>query len=353
MTTKPGASSSPSSDEYDSLEWSDDVLGDGFESVTLTLAPDGDDSGKRADSGTNRAVLVRALPDAPTGKPALLWVHGMSDYFFQAHVARHYVSKGYPFYALDLRRCGRAHRSGEPYHYTTDLSHYFPELSRSLDIISSRHGTLIPLAHSTGGLIVPLWADDLRSKAPEAHSKISGIILNSPWLDMQFPRPAVAVTRPVVGFLGKRFPRLPIPVGGLSAYGESISSTEHGEWDFNTEWKPVEGHGKYVGWLRAVFEGQKPVHAGEVDTGVPMLTLVSSHSYLSKPYSPAADTADTVLDVDQIRRWAPTLSSDSEVEVIDGARHDVFLSERHAREAAFAAVDAWLEEQTEGQVERH
>ena len=32
----------------------------------------------------------------------------------------------------------------------------------------------------------------------------------------------------------------------------------------------------------------------------------------------------------------------TEVEVIDGARHDVFLSERHAREAAVAAADAWL-----------
>ena len=80
---------------------------------------------------------------------------------------------------------------------------------------------------------------------------------------------------------------------------------------------------------------------------MPTLTLCSPHSYLGKPYSPAADTADTVLDVAQIQKWAPTLSDTSETQVIEGARHDVFLSERHAREAAFAATDAWLDALTD------
>ena len=118
---------------------------------------------------------------------------------------------------------------------------------------------------------------------------------------------------------------------------------EHGEWDFNTAWKPIDGHRKYLGWIRAVIKGQEQIHAGNVDTGVPTLTLRSSHSYLGEDYSPAADTADTVLDVDQIQRWAPTLAKDAEVEVVDGARHDVFLSERFAREAAFKLVFAWLD----------
>ena len=94
-----------------------------------------------------------------------------------------------------------------------------------------------------------------------------------------------------------------------------------------------------------MIKGQEQIHAGDVDTGVPTLTLCSSHSYLGEDYSPAADTADTVLDVDQIQRWAPTLSDETEVQVIDGARHDVFLSERHAREAAFKAVFGWLDGQ--------
>lgn len=321
--------------KFDQLEWAEDILGDGYESTTLNVGKD------PGDTGEEEAVLVRALPDAPTGKPALLWVHGMSDYFFQEHVAEHYVAQGYPFYALDLRGCGRAHPGRGPWHYITDLRFYFPELTLAAELITSRHGEIIPFAHSTGGLIVPLWADDVRRNDPSAHKTIRGIILNSPWLDMQFSRPAVAIMRPVVNALGKRLPSIPLPAAGVGTYGQSISATAHGEWTFNTTFKPVEGHRKYLGWLRAIFQGQKLIHDG-IDTGVPTLTLCSSHSYLNKPYSPAADTADTVLDVAQIQKWAPTLSDDTEVEVIDGARHDVFLSERHAREAAVAAADAWL-----------
>lgn len=325
--------------EFSDLTWQPDRLGSGYECTTFDLPPAPDSGG---DGGRSRAVLVRALPDEPTGKPALIWVHGMSDYFFQTHVAEHFTSRGYPFYAIDLRGCGRSGAQDGRFHYITDLTHYFPELTRALDVVADRHGSVVPIAHSTGGLIVPLWADELRRTDPARHGALAGIVLNSPWLDMQFPRPLVAVVRPLVNVLGKRFPTLKLPNIGEGTYGQSISAEAHGEWHFDTDLKPLGGHPKYLGWARAVFQGHKEIHNG-IDTGVPTLTLMSSHSYLSKPYSPAADTADTVLDVEQIRRWAPTLSSSTTVEAIDGARHDVFLSERHAREAAFSAADAWLD----------
>ncbi|AWB84236.1 alpha/beta hydrolase [Corynebacterium liangguodongii] len=318
------------------LSWSEDMLGPGFESADLPLAPapDGDDQ--------DRAVIVRATSEPSPGKPAIVWIHGMTDYFFHSHVAQHYTAQGYPFYAVDMHGCGRAHVDGGRWHYTTDMAHYFTELTRAARLIAAEHGQIIPMAHSTGGLIVPLWAHHLRSKDPASHSALRAIILNSPWLDMQFPRLAVAALRPLVTFLGNRFPTLMLPNKGEGTYGESISASAHGEWEFDTTFKPVGGHPKYLGWLRAVFQAQKDIHEG-IMTGVPTLTLCSAHSYLGKPYSPAADTADTVLDVAQIRRWAPTLSHRSTVEVIEGARHDVFLSERHAREAALSATDAWLD----------
>lgn len=321
------------------LNWQPDVLGSGFEQAVLP-------QGKDPDSGTRvEAVLVRDVraSESSTRKPAVLWVHGMSDYFFHTHVADEFTANGYPFYALDLRRCGRALRKGERPHFTLSMRRYFPELTQALDILAREHGSVVVLAHSTGGLIVPLWADHLRREEPEEHAKLAGIILNSPWLDLQFPSWQVAVLKPVLNTLGAVFPSLPLPHGGEGTYGRSIHKDEHGEWDFNTSWKPIDGHRKYLGWIRAVIKGQEQIHAGNVDTGVPTLTLRSSHSYLGENYSPAADTADTVLDVDQIQRWAPTLAKDAEVEVVDGARHDVFLSERFAREAAFKSVFAWLD----------
>lgn len=324
------------------LDWQPDPLGDGFEQAALPQGKD-PDSRTRVD-----AVLVRdvrASQSTKPQKPAVLWVHGMSDYFFQAHVADEFTRHGYPFYALDLRRCGRALKKGQRAHFTLSMSRYFPELTQALEILAAEHGSVVVLAHSTGGLIVPLWADHLRREQPAEHAKLAGVVLNSPWLDMQFPKWQVAVLKPLLNFFGTIFPSLPLLQRGEGTYGKSIHRDFHGEWEFNTEWKPIDGHRKYLGWIRAVLQGQEQIHAGNVDTGVPTLTLCSSHSYLGEEYSPAADTADTVLDVDQIQRWAPTLSDETEVQVIDGARHDVFLSERHAREAAFKAVFKWLDGQ--------
>mgnify|MGYP002711935323 FL=1 len=321
------------------LNWQPDVLGSGFEQVALPQGKD-PDSGTRVD-----AVLVRDVRASQSAmrKPAVLWVHGMSDYFFQTHVADEFASQGYPFYALDLRRCGRALKNGERPHFTLSMTRYFSELTQALRILARQHGSVIVLAHSTGGLIVPLWADHLRREHPEDHSKLHAVILNSPWLDMQFPAWQVALLKPVLNAFGAIFPSLPLLQRGEGTYGKSIHKDFHGEWDFNTTWKPINGHRKYLGWIRAVLQGQEQIHAGNVYTGVPTLTLCSSHSYLGEEYSPAADTADTVLDVDQIQRWAPTLSAHAQVQAIDGARHDVFLSERHAREAAFKAVFTWLD----------
>ncbi|WP_284522843.1 hypothetical protein [Corynebacterium aquatimens] len=50
-----------------------------------------------------------------------------------------------------------------------------------------------------------------------------------------------------------------------------------------------------------------------------------------------------MLDVEQIRNWAPEVAEDVEVKTIEGARHDVFLSEAFAREVAFKATSEWLD----------
>ncbi|MHA2789229.1 alpha/beta hydrolase [Corynebacterium sp. S7] len=318
------------------LSWQPDELGSEYERADLDFGPDPEGEGKAI------ATLVRRLPDDPTGKPALLWVHGMTDYFFQTHVAEYFTALGYPFYALDLRKCGRARQEGQRWHFTNDLTHYFPELSRATEIITSVHPSVIPICHSTGGLIVPLWADHLRRKNPQLHRKLGGIILDSPWLDMQYPQWFVSVITPIVKVVGKRRPNIKVPGGNLGSYGQSIHKSKYGEWDFDLVKKPVGGHPKYMGWLRTVMGNQKRIHRGEIDTGVPVLTLCSSHSYLSKPYSPASNTADTVLDVDQIQRWSPRLSDDVHVRKIEGARHDVFLSLPDARKKAFSVTAEWL-----------
>jgi len=96
-----------------------------------------------------------------------------------------------------------------------------------------------------------------------------------------------------------------------------------------------------MGWLNAVRRGHARLHRG-LDVGVPSLVLRSATSDLSGRHTDLSDNADTVLDVTQIARWAGCLGAETTVVPIEGARHDVFLSQAAARMRAYEAVDAWL-----------
>ena len=122
------------------------------------------------------------------------------------------------------------------------------------------------------------------------------------------------------------------------AYGTSLHVSAHGEWDFNTAFKPLEGFPVTYGWLTAVRRGHAQLHRG-LDIGVPSLVLRSTRTRFARTYSPEVDDADAVLDVKQIARWSGCLGDAVTVVPIEGARHDVFISKDEPRKAAYAAVD--------------
>ena len=83
------------------LQWSADILGDGYESRTIELLDDAE--------GPCVATLVRATPPA-SARMTVLYLHGRNDYFFQTEMAQHLVNAGAAFYALDMRKYGRSLR---------------------------------------------------------------------------------------------------------------------------------------------------------------------------------------------------------------------------------------------------
>lgn len=324
-------------------KWREDLLGEGYTRHTIDLGRDPEGEGQVF------ATVVRYLPEGTdlqewSNRPAILWVHGMTDYFFHTHVAEYFHDLGYAFYAVDLRKCGRSRQEDQRWHYSDNLQHYFPDLNRTLDVLSETHAQTFPIGHSTGGLILVLWADHIRRSDRTRHARLGGLILNSPWLDMMYPRAFLKVALPALMVLGRRFGSVPLPGGNLGSYGVSIHKDHHGEWDFDIDLKPVRGFPKFLAWARAVVIGHRQIHEGGVDVGVPVLTLCSARSWLNHPYSAASDTADAVLDVRQIRKWAPKLGARVKVVSIEGARHDIFLSLRHAREQAFKVTAEWLAE---------
>jgi alpha-beta hydrolase superfamily lysophospholipase len=302
-----------------------DVLGSPYTAETIELPDD--------DEGAVVATLVRRPSGRRTSR-AVLHVHGFADYFFQTGYAEWWNERGYDFYALDLRKYGRSLLPHQTPNFTTDLHDYYPELDEAWARVTAHHTHVLLSGHSTGGLTVPLWADDRRAGA-------EGIALNAPWFDLQGSTLVRAGLTPVVAQVAKRAPKRIIPRTVTGFYARSLHRDHEGEWEFDLAWKPIESWPAYAGWLAAVRRGHAELHAG-LDLPFPALVLSSAASANPVVMGEDVHTRDIVLDVEQIRRWTPALGRHVTYVGIPHARHDVFLSRPAARARAFDELGRWL-----------
>jgi alpha-beta hydrolase superfamily lysophospholipase len=317
------------------LDWQPDII-EGYRQHVFDLGPDPDGEGDAA------AVLVRREPlDGESARSAVLYVHGFADYFFQTELADFFAERGMAFYALDLRKSGRARRPGQTAHYVSDLELYDKELELALAAVTQEHPDkpVLLVAHSTGGLILPLWLDRRRASRGGV-TPISGMVLNSPWFDLQGTPSRRGIMTQALRVLAKArpFAQLKLPP---SPYGDTVHTSGTGEWEFDVELKPLLGFPVTVGWLNAVRRAHARLHRG-LHVGVPSLILRSDRTLYSSTYSELSERADLVLDVTQIARWAGCLGDETTIVPVEGARHDVFLSLPEVRKRAYDVVDGWL-----------
>ncbi|HEX3784912.1 MAG TPA: alpha/beta hydrolase [Pseudonocardiaceae bacterium] len=310
----------------------DAALGGAFQARTLPLGAD--------PFGEVVATLVRLPATVTPVRGALLLVHGFADYFFHAELATALAGLGFDVYAIDLRRYGRSLRPGQLPNFVTDMHVHFEELDDAVELIRAESAgrRLVVFGHSTGGLITALWAHARRTEGI-----IDGLVLNSPWLDLAEPWPTRVLGSPVIELVGRLKPTYVIRPALGTAYGEGLHRDYHGEWDYRFEWKPLEAVAVRAGWLAAVRRGHREVHRG-LAISAPVLVMHSSRSLLHQTvWTEASMRADTVLDVDQIHRWAAKLAPEPDVVVIPDGMHDLFLSAKPVRAKALAEVTAWLD----------
>ena len=312
----------------------EDILGAPYTAETIPLADD--------DEGEVVATLVKR-PAARTTSRAVLHVHGFSDYFFQTGLAEWWTTRGYDFYALDLRKYGRSLLEHQTPNFVTDLATYHEELDKAWQLITERdgHSDVVVIAHSTGGLTAPLWA---HARRPE---KLAAMILNSPWFDMQGSSLMRVVGTPVINRLGARLPKFHIKRHVSGVYARSLHRDHAGEWDFDLDLKPLSSFPVYAGWLRAIRAGHALLHEG-LDVPAPVLVLSSDQTRWTALLSEAAHSADLVLDVKQIRQWASSVGPHVTYIAIPGARHDVILSRPEVRERAYREIDTWMSAYVDG-----
>lgn len=305
-----------------------DVLGEPWVAETIDLGHDGD--------GPVVATLVSRRAAEPTGR-AVLHVHGFADYFFQVEYAEWWLARGYDFYALDLRAYGRSLLPHQVPNHVLDLAEYDPELDAAWERVATRdgHDHVVASAHSTGGLTVPLWLD--RRRPPE----LAGVVLNSPWLDLQGPMLLRTVGTVLLKELGRRRPLQEIKRDVRGFYARSLHRDHEGEWDFDLTWKPLESFRVHAGWLRAIRHGHATLQRG-LDVPAPVLVLSSDRSSLPEEMGEDVHTTDIVLEVPQIRRWATAVGPLVTYVAVPGAVHDVVLSRQPARDRVYAELDRWM-----------
>jgi alpha-beta hydrolase superfamily lysophospholipase len=318
-----------------------DVL-PGYWQCTIPLGADPDGEGDIV------ATLVRHGPaeNAARRGHAVLAVHGYTDYFFHTELADHFAERGFTFYALDLRKCGRSRQDGQTPHFTTDLARYDAELGRALTIIGEQRAPaprILVYGHSAGGLIVSLWLDRLRRRGA-AGAGVRGLVLNSPFLDLHGPAILRAgVTGATIAAMSRLRTKGVARGTSNGGYGSSLHRDYHGEFDYNLQWKPLGGFPITFGWLHAVRRGQTRLHRG-LDVGVPNLILRSDHSVREVADPTALHRGDAVLDVTQIARWAGCIGNRSTIIPIPDAKHDVFLSQPQPRQFAYRMLGRWLDD---------
>ena len=309
--------------------WHDDLL-PGYEARELAL----EGVALLAEEGEGRLVgtLVRRN-HPPRHDRAVLYLHGWNDYFFQTHLADEWDALGYDFYALDLRRYGRSMHDNELPGYIDDLDDYDLELDAAVEQVRRHHSKVVVNAHSTGGLIAALWA----SRHPGV---ISGLVLNSPWIELQGSAMMRAIAAPLVRTLASRRATWAIPMTESGSYFRTLHASAEGEWDYDTTLKRNPSNPVRPGWLSAILRGQERVAAG-LRIDVPVLMMISARSDLRRTWDEALRRADVVLDVERLASRAPALGYHVTLVRIDDAIHDIVLSPAPVRARFFDTLRRW------------
>lgn len=324
----PRTDAAPRPSSPDAPAWRTDVLGAGWEALTLPLRPD--------EQGEAVATLVRRR--GPRQDRAVLYVHGYVDYFFQRHLGEAWEAMGYSFYALDLRAYGRSLLPHQIPNYTTELAHHAEELDLAARLLrDAGHTVVVGHGHSTGGLVLALWAHARRGRGT-----VDALVLNSPWFELNRGWVDRVLTTRVVDVVGRVAPRL--VVGQVSRhYGEALHRDTGGSWEYDLAWKPHRGFGARAGWIRSVRRGHRAVARG-LAVDVPVLVCTSDATGPADRLHDALDRTDSVLAVEHILERAPRLGPDVTVVQVPGGIHDLALSPEPARRAYLDAIGAFLHE---------
>lgn len=305
-------------------------LKNNFTSQTLHLKDDYE--------GKVIATLV-SCTENKNNRKSIIYIHGYIDYFFHPHVAEKFIDNGFDFYALDLRKYGRSWLPHQNKNFCKSITEYFEEISTVINLIYEKNNSPIYLlGHSTGGLIACNYANFGQEK-----NKLSGLILNSPFLDFYESETRKNIMLAVAETATLFYNYANIKNRLSPVYVQSIHKDFNGEWDFNLEWKYTKGFPAYFKWVLAADQAHEKLRKHS-NIQIPVLVMHSSDSTKLLFFSEEAMRKDIVLNVEDIKKRGAKLGNKVTLLEVKNAMHDIFLSKKEVREKAFEGVFEWLNE---------
>lgn len=304
-------------------EWIPDFLGPGFEQRAMTGDPGG--------------TLVRFLPKTTAdAAPALVYVHGWSDYYFNGELARFTVRRGWRFYALDLPEHGRSIKPGGLPGYLPSIENYLASIDAALTVVREEGaGPVVLMGHSTGGLAVALEAQ----QRPE---RLSAVVLSSPWLAPHGGRTAGRALERMLDVAARRRPERILPLPARGYFWRAIAREAGGEWDLRADYRPRTAFPIRAGWLRSILAAQRQLASGP-RIAVPALLLAAAKSDTGLVWREHMRSRDAVLSIRPMRRAAAAACSSLDEVLVPGGLHDVLLSAPAVRHEAYERLGAWLD----------
>lgn len=125
-------------------------------------------------------------------------------------------------------------------------------------------------------------------------------------------------------------------------YAYSLLKSHHGEWEYNTDWKMIYSPPVTLSWIRAITRAQNKLKKDGSHITVPILVMHSSRKIDGCDWTPEFQTGDAVLDPAMLQKRGEKLGRVREVVTIDSGLHDLILSKKVTRDAAYDTIFSFI-----------
>jgi alpha-beta hydrolase superfamily lysophospholipase len=278
------------------------------------------------DDGSIASLVYKTKPG---NDKAVLYFPGRADSFAHPHVLELYEAKGYDFYSLDPRYCGRTRRfmNNTQYgHWIDDFDVYQEEIDLTLEFVKNQHNysSIVANCHSTGALIALNYAMRLQEENPTQQEPFDGYVLNGPFLDWGHVSTVEELVLENAGMV-EWLVENPMEASGLSIFHTRFWIVNR----FNTTWRPIIQAHVHAAWAQAATDvqtklssrtspvtrtpvlliaslGDNTVHASESEDRMTLVasnysTVILEHNSHDVTYCFTKELND--IAIDEISRW--------------------------------------------------